>query len=623
MHKEKLIAGLIRAAIYARKSDDDNDKVADNKSISRQVERAKEFIQKNGWVWDESRIYVDDGIPGADFVNRSGLIRLRSQTDTFDVVIMSELSRLGRDGDRTAYEVVCLIEEEKRIFYYLTGEEEKAGTPTERLMLRLKTYVAEMEREKLSERVKDQLYRLAKNGYNAGGRVYGYSNVRLEGQAVNGAMAKRGTEYKIDPDEAFVVDAIYRMYRDGHGYDSIAKILNGDSDPRIIEKRIHYLQGVEPKPSRITSTAWGGPTVRSMLTNERYRGVFTYGKKVNGYAKGKKTRTSQKDPSKIVILNRPELQIINDELWFAVATRLKAECAAYQASKRAPSGWGGKPVTGERDSKYLLSSLAECQICGRSIVQIGGSSGTGATRRIAPKYGCSGNHRLGDGICTNDHKVRVEEFDLAVIQAIRQQVLSEEAIDFVVASVLKALDGPDDSMDRVRQYETELARVTRAIDNLVKLVQRLAGDDDEIDPEIDRISKQIDENRGTKQTLTAELERAKSIASCKTFDEPSARELLRQRMSQLYTLMTGNVSLARHALKLLLTSKISVKPVTRDGQKGFEFCGKTVVGNLLSDPDPEPEPDTGARRKGKNHTGFNSSWRNYERRQCELMLPLS
>jgi hypothetical protein len=128
----------------------------------------------------------------------------------------------------------------------------------------------------------------------------------------------------------------------------------------------------------------------------------------------------------------------------------------------------------------------------------------------------------------------------------------------------------------------------------------LAGNDNEIDSEIDFISQTIDENRSMKQMLTAELECARSIASCKTFDEQSARELLRQRMSQFYTVMTSNVSLARHALKLLLTSKISVSPVPCDGKKGFEFSGKTVVGNLLSDLDPEPEPDVSMRRGGNS-----------------------
>jgi hypothetical protein len=52
------------------------------------------------------QIYVDDGISGAEFANRSGFLRLRNALKPrppFDVLIMSEESRLGREAIETAY----------------------------------------------------------------------------------------------------------------------------------------------------------------------------------------------------------------------------------------------------------------------------------------------------------------------------------------------------------------------------------------------------------------------------------------------------------------------------------------------------------------------------------------
>ena len=57
------------AAIYARKSTDQ--KVSDEaKSVVRQVENARAFAAKNGWVVEDRFIFVDEGISGAEFAKR-------------------------------------------------------------------------------------------------------------------------------------------------------------------------------------------------------------------------------------------------------------------------------------------------------------------------------------------------------------------------------------------------------------------------------------------------------------------------------------------------------------------------------------------------------------------------
>ena len=54
-------------AIYARKSTDQNLPDAE-KSVTRQVEHATAYAVRKGWTVDPQRIYVDDGISGAEFV---------------------------------------------------------------------------------------------------------------------------------------------------------------------------------------------------------------------------------------------------------------------------------------------------------------------------------------------------------------------------------------------------------------------------------------------------------------------------------------------------------------------------------------------------------------------------
>ena len=90
------------AAIYARKSTDQNGVADEAKSITRQIEHAKAFAARRGWTVAEACIFVDDGISGAELARRPGVQRLRAALvprPIFQVLIVSEQSRLSRDTE--------------------------------------------------------------------------------------------------------------------------------------------------------------------------------------------------------------------------------------------------------------------------------------------------------------------------------------------------------------------------------------------------------------------------------------------------------------------------------------------------------------------------------------------
>ena len=94
------------AAIYARKSTDQSGVADEAKSVRRQIDHARDYAQRKGWTVDESLVFVDDGISGAEFANRPGFVRLMNALKprpSFQVLVMSEESRLGREAIETAY----------------------------------------------------------------------------------------------------------------------------------------------------------------------------------------------------------------------------------------------------------------------------------------------------------------------------------------------------------------------------------------------------------------------------------------------------------------------------------------------------------------------------------------
>ena len=97
------------AAIYARNSTDHAGVADDNKSVTRQVENARAYAASKGWLVADDHVYVDDGISGAIFgEGRPGFLRLMNtlrpgKRAAFDVLIMSEESRLGREQAEVIY----------------------------------------------------------------------------------------------------------------------------------------------------------------------------------------------------------------------------------------------------------------------------------------------------------------------------------------------------------------------------------------------------------------------------------------------------------------------------------------------------------------------------------------
>src|SRR5688500_18210890 len=94
------------AATYARRSTDQGAVADEAKSVTRQLQHARAFAASKGWTVDEAFLFVDDGVSGAEFSRRPGFMRLMNALQPrapFQVLIMSEESRLGREAIETAY----------------------------------------------------------------------------------------------------------------------------------------------------------------------------------------------------------------------------------------------------------------------------------------------------------------------------------------------------------------------------------------------------------------------------------------------------------------------------------------------------------------------------------------
>src|SRR5262245_32606590 len=235
------------AAIYARKSTEQTGVADEARSVARQIEHARAYAARKGWTIAEAHIYADDGISGAEFVKRPGFLRLMNTLTPrppFQVLVMSEESRLGREQIETAYALKRITDAGVRVFFYLEDRERTLDSAMDKVMLSLTNFASEMERERAGQRVRDALIRKARAGHVANGMSFGYRNVRT----ASGAVTRH-----IVPSEAATIRRIFAMVAAGTGYRAIAATLNDEHVPGPIPRR----------PGR--AGGWAPSSVRSIL----------------------------------------------------------------------------------------------------------------------------------------------------------------------------------------------------------------------------------------------------------------------------------------------------------------------------------------------------------------------
>jgi len=246
------------AAIYARKSTEQNGVSEDAKSVTRQIEHAKAYAEKKGWMIDPAHIYVDDGISGAEFVKRPDYVRLMTALKPkppFQALIMMEASRLGREMVETAYALKQLMTAGVRVFYYLQDREGTFETATDKFMLSAVSFADEMERERAALRTYDAMKAKAQRGEVTGGLVYGYDNVPVYSDASQQRRAY--VKRQVNETEAVIVRRIFTLCADGKSLKAIAKTLNakGARPPRArrpyaLDRTYpsHGCVGIDPSP---------------------------------------------------------------------------------------------------------------------------------------------------------------------------------------------------------------------------------------------------------------------------------------------------------------------------------------------------------------------------------------
>ncbi len=545
------------AAIYTRLSSDDGARNADTKSVTIQADDCRAFAAKNGWTVDDNHVYTDDGISGAVFGDgRPALARLLSNLDgnrPFDVLLVTEQSRIGRDAILTLSTILKIQNAGVRIFEARSGREitvndaEGLGEIQEFI----KAWGGAQERKKAGERVRPALRRRAEAGHVPGGKVFGYRNVEVK----NGDGKRDYVTWQVIPEQAAVIRRIFEEVAAGRGFQAVARTLADEGAP---SPRNH---------------GWSLSGVRKVVLRETYRGRLVYGRTKLVPRRGQKALQVPVSETAWLVRDLPEeLRIVSPALWDAAHARLARTRKTYAGKRRANGELHGRPESA-LVARHLLSGFLRCGLCGGNLFILNQK----ASAKAAPKlfYVCTTNYKRGAGRCANSARVPYNEITQAVIDRFSSRFLTPDVLRRFLED-----DRAGSTPEAINAEREGLAADVRRLDgDIAKLVDAVTTGGDSIPALVEamKAKQRARDNAAARIEVLAAKERDND-----RFDFDAALEAGGRIVVDLEDLLARDPAEGRAVLRSLLTTPISVSPVETPEGRCFDFHADARLDGILS-----------------------------------------
>ncbi|MBZ9624439.1 recombinase family protein [Clostridium sp. FP2] len=155
-----------KVAIYSRKSKF----TGKGDSIENQIEMCKEYISSHLGKNVEYIIYEDEGFSGST-LNRPNFLKLMQDVKLKKINVLAcyRLDRISRNVADFSSTLEML--NNNNVDFISISEQFDTSSPMGKAMIYIASVFAQLERETIAERVKDNMLELAKNGKWTGGRI--------------------------------------------------------------------------------------------------------------------------------------------------------------------------------------------------------------------------------------------------------------------------------------------------------------------------------------------------------------------------------------------------------------------------------------------------------------------
>ncbi len=424
-------------AIYARQSVDKKDSV----SIETQIEKC-ELITN-----DKTEIYKDKGYSGKN-TDRPDLERLIKdiKADKISRVIVYRLDRISRNI--TDFYNLYSIMQEHGTDFVSVNENFDTSSPMGRAMMGILIVFAQMERESIQERVKDNYYsRISMDGRWAGGPApYGFINGRTKEKKPTLIVNEEEmeivkycfNEYAYSPNISLHKMAValtkkgYKSRREKGGWDNvtIARMLQ-NSVYAVADERLRKYYEIR-KIKFLNESKWDGSTSAHIV-----------GKKAGNVNTRK--YTDLKDQS-IYLTNFAG--VIDSKTFIMVQERLERN-----------------EQIGRSNAQSVLQELAgliKCADCGYAVKSYSKSTNGMPYLSCYGKYGLKSCDTTFHGVKFYDIQEKVGNEIQKELDKIAQGILSEIASDTKKENKIKELETRIDNLLEIASLGGESAKVVHS-----------------------------------------------------------------------------------------------------------------------------------------------------------------
>lgn len=569
-------------AIYSRKSKF----TGKGESIENQIEMCRQYISRSFGQEqaDNALVYEDEGFSGGS-TKRPNFQRMMKDVHSgkIQTIVCYRLDRLTRNT-KDCFEFVEELEHYGATFISIK-ENFDLTTPTGRLMFTFVAALAQMERETIADRIRDNLQELAKTGRWLGGNTpLGYESEGTEYCKVDGKKRKT-FHLKLIPEEAQLVQMIFSKFLELKSLTKLETyLLNQDYKTRqgkpFSRFAIRELM-MNPVYARADGAMYqylienGVCPFSDQNAFDGTRGIMAYNR--TEQIKGSTTR---KKPMEEWVVSVGEHEgIISGEDWIAVQGLLDEN---RSKSYRWRAG---------QTNEALLSGLLHCR-CGHCMRPKVTNRTTGDGERQF-RYLCELKEKSRRHKCDN-RDINGNHLDRAVCFEIKK--LSEDKGE--LARRLAA--GKKAFADESGQLTADLERLRKAqrenqkeISALVSTLAKLAGT-----PGEQSILDGINERSQRNQSIQENIQELEQILQEQNLQAQSLEVLRDMLKSFASTVDDMTVEQKRLALRVI------VKDIVWDGEKVhiYLFGDEDSGGDDIDFPSPDDgsgEPDVPMREDSK------------------------
>ncbi|MFD3157358.1 recombinase family protein [Haloimpatiens sp. FM7330] len=466
-------------AIYARKSLF----TGKGDSIGAQVSTCERFINyKFADTKHEIKIFKDEGWSGktTDRPEFSKLMKALKNKE-IDYVISYKLDRLGRtarDLHNFLYELDKL-----GIIYLSATEPYDTTTSAGRFMISILAAMAQMERERLAERVKSGMMQLAKKGRWLGGQTPLGFDSKKEIYIDDTGKERQMMQLTSNKEEIKIVKLIYDKYLELGSMSQVKKycLENSIRGKNGGDMSTTTLKQILNSPIYVKSTK----TIINFLEDQELNVFGTpNGNGILTFNKTKDIRIERNKSEWVAAVGKHK-GIIDANIWLKVQEQLKqqSEKQIYSSGRQGTSS-----------NSYMLSGVLKCAKCGSNMIIKTGHKSKKNPGKVYSYYVCSKKNDSYGHNCDNKN-VRVDEAEMSTISEMKlynRKVLIKD-LNHALESSIK--DKNNTIINNIQMLKDNIQEKEKAVSNLVKKLSLI--DDENISNiilnEITTINKDINE----------------------------------------------------------------------------------------------------------------------------------